>query len=178
MPHCQAIHLRLCSAAAPAAVRTRRLDWSQHSTAARRILPPARLPDHLIDPNAVSSPQVKRHVCCAQTADKFQIKADIPGVTKQDIKLNVDGDVLSLSVQKAEQKQVRRHDSCHRQLHIGSAERLQHPPSLAARCYAVGRGVPSADCRQAQPLRCTCCTALSVSSSIQRSGISCNEWPL
>jgi len=47
----------------------------------------------------------------AQTADKFQIKADIPGVTKQDIKLNVDGDVLSLSVQKAEQKQDKKEEA-------------------------------------------------------------------
>jgi HSP20 family protein len=46
-----------------------------------------------------------------ETADKFQIKADIPGVTKQDIKLNVDGDVLSLSVQKAEQKQDKKEEA-------------------------------------------------------------------
>jgi HSP20 family protein len=37
--------------------------------------------------------------------DSFEIKADVPGVKKSDIKLNVDGDVLSLSVQKTESQQ-------------------------------------------------------------------------
>lgn len=37
-------------------------------------------------------------------ADQFEIKADVPGVSKQDIKLNVDADVLSISVDKAQKK--------------------------------------------------------------------------
>lgn len=43
--------------------------------------------------------------CCA-AADKFEIKADVPGLSKQDIKLNVDADVLSISVEKAQEKKV------------------------------------------------------------------------
>lgn len=35
----------------------------------------------------------------------FEIKADVPGVNKSDIKLSVDGDVLSLSVQKTAAKE-------------------------------------------------------------------------
>lgn len=37
-------------------------------------------------------------------ADQFEIKADVPGVSKQDINLNVDADVLSISVDKAQKK--------------------------------------------------------------------------
>ena len=45
--------------------------------------------------------------CALQKQDRFDIKADVPGVDKQAIKLNVAGDVLTLSVQKSETKQVR-----------------------------------------------------------------------
>ena len=83
-------------------------------------------------------PDLIQVVCCAQTADKFQIKADIPGVTKQDIKLNVDGDVLSLSVQKAEQKQVRHHD-------------LTSPPAVLARLPAFALRQRCCRCL------CACC---------------------
>lgn len=37
-------------------------------------------------------------------ADQFEIKADVPGVSKQDINLNVDADVLSISVDKVQKK--------------------------------------------------------------------------
>ena len=37
-------------------------------------------------------------------ADQFEIKADVPGMTKQDIKLNVDADVLSISVDRVQKK--------------------------------------------------------------------------
>jgi HSP20 family molecular chaperone IbpA len=36
-----------------------------------------------------------------QTPKAFEVKADLPGVDKKDVKVNVDGDVLSLSVEKA-----------------------------------------------------------------------------
>lgn len=47
-------------------------------------------------------------LCAAllQKEQAFEIKADVPGVDKKDIKLSVDGDVLSLSVQKAQAKEV------------------------------------------------------------------------
>ena len=41
-----------------------------------------------------------------QKEQAFEIKADVPGVDKKDIKLSVDGDVLSLSVQKTQAKEV------------------------------------------------------------------------
>jgi len=37
--------------------------------------------------------------------DQFEIKADVPGVSKQDINLNVDADVLSISVDKVQEKE-------------------------------------------------------------------------
>lgn len=37
--------------------------------------------------------------------NKFEILADVPGVDKKDIKLTVDGDVMSLTVQKAKSKE-------------------------------------------------------------------------
>lgn len=40
----------------------------------------------------------------------FEIKADVPGVDKKDIKLSVDGDVLSLSVQKSQAKEDKKQD--------------------------------------------------------------------
>ena len=43
-----------------------------------------------------------------QKEQAFEIKADVPGVDKKDIKLSVDGDVLSLSVQKTQAKEVGR----------------------------------------------------------------------
>jgi len=36
---------------------------------------------------------------------EFDIKADVPGVDKNDIKLNVEGDVLTIGVQKEEKKE-------------------------------------------------------------------------
>ncbi len=36
-----------------------------------------------------------------QTPKAFEVKADLPGVEKKDIKVNVDGDVLSLAVEKS-----------------------------------------------------------------------------
>lgn len=42
-------------------------------------------------------------------ADQFEIKADVPGLRKQDIKLNVDADVLSISVDKSESKVLVHH---------------------------------------------------------------------
>ena len=87
-------------------------------------------------------PAFNKIMCCAQTADKFQIKADIPGVTKQDIKLNVDGDVLSLSVQKAEQKQVWHCDSCYHRLRVVplNACSMRHALPAAAAAAAAGGG--------------------------------------
>lgn len=45
-----------------------------------------------------------------ETDKSFTVKADVPGVKKEDIKLNVDGDVLSLSVQKSESKEDKKED--------------------------------------------------------------------
>jgi Hsp20/alpha crystallin family len=104
-------------------------------------------------------------MCCAQTADKFQIKADIPGVTKQDIKLNVDGDVLSLSVQKAEQKQVRHHDSRFHQLHSikWRTFMLRCPPLPLHLCLSqtYEQGLAGGGCSPLYLLRCTSSAAVS-----------------
>jgi len=43
-------------------------------------------------------------IACAQTEREFQLKADIPGMPKDSVKVVQDGDVLSIS---AETKQVR-----------------------------------------------------------------------
>lgn len=37
--------------------------------------------------------------------DKFEIRADVPGVDKNDLKLSVDGDVLTIAVDKREEKE-------------------------------------------------------------------------
>lgn len=42
----------------------------------------------------------KKHICELQTPKAFEVKADMPGVDKKDVKVNVDGDVLSLSVEQ------------------------------------------------------------------------------
>ena len=34
-----------------------------------------------------------------QNPDAFEVKGDLPGVKEEDVKLSVDGDVLSLSVE-------------------------------------------------------------------------------
>ncbi|KAK9806133.1 hypothetical protein WJX72_002796 [[Myrmecia] bisecta] len=41
----------------------------------------------------------------SETPTEFELKADIPGVNKEDIKLTVNGDVLSLSVEKTAGKE-------------------------------------------------------------------------
>lgn len=41
----------------------------------------------------------------SETLTEFELKADIPGVNKEDIKLTVNGDVLSLSVEKSAGKE-------------------------------------------------------------------------
>lgn len=45
------------------------------------------------------------HVDVVEKPKAFQIAADLPGVRKEDIKLQVDGNVLSLSVERKQQKQ-------------------------------------------------------------------------
>ena len=54
-----------------------------------------------------------------QTKNAFEVKADLPGVEKKDIKVNVDGDVLTISHERAEKKEdkkdengVKYHVSC------------------------------------------------------------------
>ena len=42
----------------------------------------------------------KKPICELQTPKAFEVKADMPGVDKKDVKVNVDGDVLSLSVEQ------------------------------------------------------------------------------
>lgn len=39
-------------------------------------------------------------MCASQTPKAFEVKADMPGVDKKDVKVNVDGDVLTLSVER------------------------------------------------------------------------------
>ncbi|KAL6783751.1 hypothetical protein ACKKBG_A05660 [Auxenochlorella protothecoides x Auxenochlorella symbiontica] len=53
-----------------------------------------------------SGPQLARGVAIDVSEDKskFLIKADIPGVNKEDIKVTTEGDTLSLSVEKTEEK--------------------------------------------------------------------------
>lgn len=41
-----------------------------------------------------------------ETSQAFQVAAEIPGMQKEDIRLHVDGDTLSLAVEKATEKQV------------------------------------------------------------------------
>ena len=41
-----------------------------------------------------------------QKPDAFEVAADLPGVSRDDIKLHVEGDVLSLAVEKKSDKQV------------------------------------------------------------------------
>lgn len=40
-----------------------------------------------------------------ETEKEFELKADVPGVTKSDLKVQVDGDVLTLSVEQSEGKE-------------------------------------------------------------------------
>lgn len=64
-----------------------------------------------------------------QTKNAFEVKADLPGVEKKDIKVNVDGDVLTISHERADKKEdkkeengVKYHVSC-----LSSTHRLGLP---------------------------------------------------
>ncbi|KAK9828839.1 hypothetical protein WJX72_002344 [[Myrmecia] bisecta] len=46
-----------------------------------------------------------------ETDKDFQLTADIPGVSKQDIKINVSGDVLSLSVEQSAGKEEEKEEN-------------------------------------------------------------------
>jgi len=54
--------------------------------------------------DAISTPQICMDV--AETEHDYQIKADIPGVQKDQIKVSVDGKQVSINVQVAEEKKV------------------------------------------------------------------------
>lgn len=47
----------------------------------------------------------------AQTKTAFEVKADLPGVEKKDIKVNVEGDVLSISHEKAAKKEDKKEEN-------------------------------------------------------------------
>ena len=46
-----------------------------------------------------------------QTKTAFEVKADLPGVEKKDIKVNVEGDVLTISYERAAKKEDRKEEN-------------------------------------------------------------------
>jgi len=46
-----------------------------------------------------------------QTKTAFEVKADLPGVEKKDIKVNVEGDVLTISQERAAKKEDRKEEN-------------------------------------------------------------------
>ena len=46
-----------------------------------------------------------------QTKNAFEVKADLPGVEKKDIKVNVEGDVLTISHERAGKKEDRKEEN-------------------------------------------------------------------
>ena len=46
-----------------------------------------------------------------QTKNAFEVKADLPGVEKKDIKVNVDGDVLTISHERADKKEDKKEEN-------------------------------------------------------------------
>jgi HSP20 family protein len=69
----------------------------------------------LLDANNLSENSSGRwmkpiHLDVAERDTGFELKADIPGVDKNDIKLSVDGNVLSISVEKAAQQEERKEE--------------------------------------------------------------------
>jgi HSP20 family protein len=46
-----------------------------------------------------------------QTKNAFEVKADLPGVEKKDIKVNVEGDVLTISHEHAARKEDKKEDN-------------------------------------------------------------------
>lgn len=58
-----------------------------------------------------------------QESDKFVIKADIPGVKKEDIHITTEGDVLSFSVESSTEKEEEDpNKKYHRCVPLGSAD--------------------------------------------------------
>jgi len=57
----------------------------------------------------ITIPRATLGAACVQTEREFAVKADIPGVNKDQVKVYQDGDVLSIS---AETKQVCKRSYC------------------------------------------------------------------
>ena len=59
----------------------------------------------------VPSQALRLAVRSVQTDKAFQIEAELPGISKQDVKVSVDGDVLSLSVNKSTAKEDKKDEN-------------------------------------------------------------------
>ena len=74
----------------------------------------------------------------AQTKTAFEVKADLPGVEKKDIKVNIEGDVLSISHEKVAKKEDKKEENSVK-YHVGPL------PALSRHAQ---------QCRQAVATRC------------------------
>ena len=61
-----------------------------------------------------------------QTKNAFEVKADLPGVDKKDIKVNVEGDVLTISHDRSAEKKEKKEEN-------GIKYHVRSEPSA---CYA------------------------------------------
>ena len=51
------------------------------------------------------------HLVAVQTKNAFEVKADLPGVDKKDIKVNVEGDVLTISHDRSAEKREKKEEN-------------------------------------------------------------------
>lgn len=59
----------------------------------------------------------------------FHIKAELPGITKEDIDINVEGDIVTITGERKEDKETKEKDFYMRETHYGSfSRRLTLPP--------------------------------------------------
>jgi HSP20 family protein len=95
-------------------------------------------PRHAVRPNGSQLSTMSRGmpIDVVEKEKTIEIKADVPGVNKDDIKLNVEGDVLSISVQREnktedkEEEGVKYHRSERSMMYANRALRLPETADL------------------------------------------------
>lgn len=76
-------------------------------------------------------PAWKPEVDMYETDKEVIVKADIPGCEQKDLNVKIDNNILTISGNKKEEKEVKKRDFYHKEQHMGSFSRSMTLPNYA-----------------------------------------------